>query len=247
MAVGGWLVAAGAALLGRPGEIQTRASGPDYDAHRLACAPRAVRGGGPDGVAHVESSIQPKQGTFGPGDTLVIDAGANRGLAVGRQYYVRRVLRPLEPGAEKDPWLQIRTAGWIVVNEVHDTNAVASVVYACDAFTPGDYLEPFELPVVPSPLSPGQPDYAAPGRVLFGDDRRMALGEHNYVVIDRGSNHGLRPGQQVTFFRFLGQDPAARTTTAFGTVMLVLTESATVRIDKMIQAVYADSPVAIHR
>lgn len=248
VAVAGVLLGAGAAVSAWPGGIRDQAPGALYDAYRLACAPRAVRGGAPDGLAHVQSSINPLQGTYGPGDTLMVDAGNNRGLTVGQLFYVRRVSRPLEPGAEKDPWLEIRTAGWIRLTEVNDASALAAVVYGCDAFAQGDYLEPFELPTVPSPLSPpGQPDYAAPGRVLFGVDRRMAMGEHNFVVIDRGSNHGVKPGQHVTFFRYVGQDTEPRTTTALGTVMLVLTESATVRIDKMLQAVYANSPVALHR
>jgi hypothetical protein len=219
-----------------------------HEAELLACAPRAVRGATPDGIAHLLSSLQPTQALYGPRDVLVIDAGADKGLAVGQEYFVRRVLWPLDPGLEKDPWKAIRTAGWVRLTEVTPASAKASVEYACDAFDKGDYLEAFSVPVMPKPIEPeGKPDYQAPGHVLFGQDRRMAMGTGNFAVIDRGSDHGLKPGQRVTFYRDLATGDESHTAIGFGTVAIVLTESATVRVDKSLQAIYATTLVAIHR
>ena len=46
--------------------------------------------------------------------------------------------------------LSIHTAGWIRIVEVQGDSAVSTITHACDAVTQGDYLEKFEMPVVPA-------------------------------------------------------------------------------------------------
>ena len=67
------------------------------------------------------------------------------------------------------------------------------------------------------------------------------------LVFDRGSDHGLRPGQRVTIFRPVpsGTGPAVRI--GDGTAMVVHPETTTLRIDKSIDTIYVGDLVAIHR
>ena len=42
---------------------------------------------------------------------------------------------------------------------------------------------------------------AHPGRLILGAERRQIGGAGDFMVLDRGSDHGLRQGQQLTIFR----------------------------------------------
>ncbi len=227
---------------------QDAAARQQLDAYRLACAPHAARLA-PTGVAHLQASLMPGRRQFGPGDTLVLDAGANRGLAVDQQYYVRRVLPGMDrKSGQKELWTHVHTAGWIRVIEIHPTTALAQVVHACDAFESGDLLEPFELPTVPTPADPpGRPDYSAPGQVLFGGDRRTVSGTSNFMVIDRGSDHGLKPGQRLTIFRRLSGADGPVNPIAQAIVMIVRPDSSTILIERALQGIFVGDLVAPHR
>ena len=66
------------------------------------------------------------------------------------------------------------------------------------------------------------------------------------MVIDRGSDHGLRPGQPLTIFRRTVEDgPIATVGTASG--LGVQPESSVVRIDTSSTRCIVGDLVAIHR
>ena len=210
----------------------------------IGCAPRAVRTA-TTGQIHITGSQELGKGTFGPGDQLHLDAGSDQGLASGQLYWVRRVSPPLDRAA-RDPWFNLHTAGWIRIDDVTSSRAVASIVYACDVIEPGDYLEPYEAPVVPARIpGAGPPDFGNPGHVLFGADRRQAVGDSAVLVIDLGSDHGVRSGQVVTFFR--RQPGGPELNLGEGTVLVTLPESATVLVERASRPIYAGDLAAIHR
>jgi hypothetical protein len=236
------LGAAAVALAG-----QTAPPGKAFAAEQLACAATAVRAA-PTPVATIEASTLPERRTFGPGDTLVIDAGANKAIAVGQEFFVRRVLLPMDRSGAKEPWFYVRTAGWIRVTEVHASNALAQVVFACDAFEKGDLLEPFALPAVPAPIDPpGAPDYTSTGQILLGQDRRITTGTNFFVAVDLGSDHGIKPGQRLTVYRRLSGAEGPVNVIAQATAWLVLPESAVLRVDNALQAIFVGDLVAPHR
>ena len=126
--------------------------------------------------------------------------------------------------------------------------SIATITRACGGIQQGDYLEPFELPTVPAGAADaGVPDFKNPGRLLLGDDRRQMGATGDFMVFDRGSDHGLRNGQRLTIFRQTagGLGPVSRVGEA--TAMLVGPETTVVRIDKSIDPVYVGDLVAIHR
>jgi len=220
----------------------------DYQSE-LACGARAAAEV-PVGLARIGAGREHGKALFGPGDPVIIQGGTLQGLKVGQEYFVRRVTddRFTEPGSDRVPTISISTAGWIRIVEVAPEAAIATITRACGAMQQGDFLEPFVLPAMPvTPAQSGEPDYANPGRLLLGDDRRQMGASGDLMVFDRGSDHGLRNGQRLTIFRPTagGLGPVARVGEA--TAMIVSPETTVVRIDKSTDAIYVGDLVAIHR
>jgi hypothetical protein len=240
-----------AALSARAAYAQPQAARPSVvrdAAAELACAPNAVETLPVAPMTVVGGQIAGKE-LFGIGETLLVRVGSTQGVGYGQEYFVRRVVPDRFTRGVSDgiTLLSIHTAGWIRIVEVQGETAVATVTHACDAVTPGDYLEKFEMPVVPAPTASGQPDFANPGRIILGDERRQMGAVGSMLVFDRGSDHGLRPGQRVTIFRPVpsGTGPVVRI--GDGTAMVVRPETTTLRIDTSTDTIYVGDLVAIHR
>ena len=213
----------------------------------LACAPASplVK---PTVRLTIAGGREPRKTLFGKGDALVIRGGASQGLKPGDEFYVRRVVD--DKFTESSPGvypISITTAGTVQVIETQADSAIATVTFGCDAIMEGDYLERFQRPMPPASPLGTVPDYAHPGRLILFAERRQIAGEGSFMVLDRGSDHGVRPGQQLTIYRptIGGAGPVATIATA--TVYTVEPESSLVRIDKSIDSVYVGDLVAIHR
>jgi hypothetical protein len=140
---------------------------------------------------------------FADPDVLTLDRGTAAGVQVGQQFFVRRVTKgptrqeitPRTPGA-------LHTAAWITVTAADERYALAKVVRACDVIRPGDHLEPFAAPVLPTALGPnGTPGYPDMAKIMFGTDLRQSFGNGDMFAIDRGSSKGLSAGTRVVFYR----------------------------------------------
>lgn len=220
----------------------------DYAAE-LACGARAV-GMPPDTSIRVGAGREHGKALFGLYDPLVIKAGTSHGLKVGQEYFVRRIVpdRFVRPGSDGVATASIHTAGWIRIVDVQSDSAIATVTKLCDGIQEGDYLEPFEKPVLPpTSATPGEPDFANPGHLVMADERRQMAAQGDLMVLDRGSDHGLHGGQRLTIFRPTagGTGPIARIAEA--TAVVVGPETTVIRIDKASDAVFVGDLVAIHR
>jgi hypothetical protein len=217
-------------------------------ASELACGARATAIP-PAAVVRIGHGREHGKTLFGPGDPIIVLGGTSQGLRVGQDYFVRRVTqdRFTEPGSDGVPTISIHTAGWIRIVEAAPDAAIATITRACGGMQEGDYLEPFEMPVVPATAQGTEPDYANPGRLLLGDDRRQMGATGDLMVFDRGSDHGVRNGQRLTIFRQTvgGAGPVVRVGNA--TAMIVSAETTVVRIDRTTDAIYVGDFVAIHR
>jgi hypothetical protein len=154
----------------------------------------------------------------------------------------------MPPGSDGISPSSVHTAGWIRIVEVQSASAIATVTKVCDAIEEGDYLEPFVKPAIPATsTAAGEPDYANPGHLVLGDERRQMAAQGDLMVLDRGSDHGLHAGQRLTIFRTApgGAGPVARIAEA--TAMIVSPETTIIRIDKTTDAVLVGDLVAIHR
>ena len=242
----GLLVWCTGSALARPAPAATQTA--LTEAEELACAPRLA--GGPLGPLTLVGSQEGSRKTLlGPGDSLVIAAGADQGLAVGQQYFVRRTFIPrYSDRTDSQAPLGLKTAGWIRIKATQRLAAVATVVHACAGFQLGDHLDPFELPLVP-PLGPsGEADDAAePGTVLFGADGASIVGTTQFLVIDLGTNQGMTLGQRLTVFREGAGPTGPVTEIAEVAIVLLSPDSATARVLRIRDIVYAGDLVAVQR
>lgn len=187
--------------------------------------------------------------TFGPGEQVILNAGTAHGLRAGQRYLVRRVVDDqFAVAAIGEKSFSIHTAGWVTVLNVLAESAVAVVSEACDAVVIDDYLEPFVIPPpAPAPPIVTHADYARPARVILGDERRQLGGEGTIMVIDRGSDHGLRVGQPLTVFRQTMSGKGPNATMGDALVVEVHPETSLIRIVRSREAVEVGDLVAIHR
>jgi len=214
----------------------------------LACGAR-VAAAPPDTSIRVGAGREHGKALFGPGETLVIRAGTAQGMKIGQQYYVRRLIadRFVHPAADNVKTTSVHTAGWVRIVDATADSAIAEIVRACDAIEEGDYLEAFVKPEIPVTTKEGEPDFANPGHVMLGDDRRQMAAQGDLMVLDRGSDHGLRAGQRLTIFRATGGGTGPVARIAEATALVVHAETSVIRIDKTSDAVNVGDLVAIHR
>jgi hypothetical protein len=212
-----------------------------------ACAPSSpsVR---PTVALTVAAGREIGKGLFGIGDAVVVRGGTAQGVKAGDEYYVRRVVDDRfaehEPGVYRN---SVHTAGAVKILDAQDDASIATVTYACDGVMLGDFLEKFERPAIPAAAVGASPDYAHPAQLILGAERRQSAAAGDFMVINRGSDHGVQRGQELTIFRrtLPGGGPVANVGTA--TVFKVLPESSVVRIESSLDAVYVGDLVAIHR
>jgi hypothetical protein len=220
----------------------------DYAAE-VACGARAVAMPA-DMSLRVGAGREHGKSMFGPGDVLIIKGGTSQGVKAGQEYFVRRLVadRFMAPGADGVQPSSIHTAGWIRITDVQGDSATATITKACDSIEEGDFLEPFEkVTLPPSPAAAGEPDFNNPGHLVLGDERRQMAAQGNMMVLDRGSDHGLRAGQRLTVFRTTGGGTGPIARIAEATAMVVHPETTIIRIDKTSDAVVVGDLVAIHR
>ena len=138
---------------------------------------------------------------WAPGDLITINAGRNNGVQVGQEFFVRRLEKERDRIVSRETPGTIHTAGWIRVYAVDDEMSLATIQYACDNVENGDYLEPFALPTaLPREEKKGKPEKGNYARVLSGNDRRQTFGTGEFIVIDRGKDHGIVPGSQFVVY-----------------------------------------------
>jgi hypothetical protein len=220
----------------------------DY-ANELACGARAV-GTPPDMSIRVGAGREHGKALFGPDEALVIKAGTGQGIKVGQEYFVRRVVadRFVQNSGDKMTTSSIHTAGWVRIVDTTADASIAEVINVCDGIEEGDYLEPFVKPELPTTTpATGEPDFANPGHLVLGDERRQMAAQGDLMVLDRGSDHGIHAGQKVTIFRPTGDGTGPVARIAEGTALVVHPETSVVRIDKTSDAVVVGDLVAIHR
>jgi hypothetical protein len=170
----------------------------------VACAPPPTLDVAPEHTLHVIGTQDVNARlAYGSRDLLVIDGGTGAGVELGQQFYIRRGNRfGLSDGM---PRHGARTVGWAHIVAVNESTAIAAFDHICAAVLKNDYLEPFVAPVVPPGVDrddpTGEPDFTALGQVIGGNEDRSAMGTGDFVLIDRGTNHGVMPGQRFALYR----------------------------------------------
>jgi hypothetical protein len=215
-------------------------------ARELACSPQSPLERPNDSIKIVGGKDL-KKTLFGTGEQVVINAGTAKGLTPGQDYFVRRIVADkfteFKPGVNPN---SVHTVGWVRIMEAQENFAIGTIEHGCDGVIEGDYLEPFTTPRVPARILTGTPDFERPAKIILGDERRQSGATGWLMVIDRGSDHGVRVGHQLTIYR--GTVPGGPIVkVGMATVIATRPESSTILIDNSTDAIYIGDFAAIHR
>jgi hypothetical protein len=204
-----WCVLLAAGLCVSPPSLAVAQRGPaptvtkmDPQVLALACAPSLAYAppladlqvtGGQDSFTRI---------SFAPGDLITINAGTDNGIEVGQEFFTRRIMSEFRrPVSAREPGV-VRTSGWIRVYAVDDKMSLATISHACETVDVGDYLEKLVLPTMPPEAAElGKPERDNYGRILIGTDRRESFAKGDFMVIDRGADHGITPGARFVVYR----------------------------------------------
>jgi hypothetical protein len=199
---------------------------PDHDRDSV-CGP-SKPGGTADSLGTIRSGPSARgNGLYAAGDELVIDGGTATSLEVGQNVVARRSYRTSADPEGRDGE---HTAGLIQIVAVDQNTAAAVVVYACDELLAGDWLARFTPEPFHAPEPAGLPVYDHAARIVLTDAGQMVGAPRRLMVIDQGTDNGVRVGQRLTLFRL--PRPGARGPAVIGdaVVVAVRIDSATIRV-----------------
>jgi hypothetical protein len=168
------------------------------------CEPVAGLGHAPANALRVSGGQTVEGRTLlGDRDTLIIDGGSSKGLAVGQRFFTRRAQ---DWGIRKSFGVHaVNTTGGIRITAVNGSTALAEVEFACDAIMPSDFLEPYVEPTLPEGAmrtdTNGTPDFSTVGRLLYAEYDKNAAGGRDFMVADIGSARGAVPGARFAVYR----------------------------------------------
>jgi len=218
------------------------------DVLSLACAP-AITYEAPAVSLRVSGGQEsvPRQ-IHAPGDLVTINAGTRGGIAVGQEFYTRRLLASGVARVGRTNPGTIRTTGWIRVWAVDEDMSLATITHACETVDVDDYLEPFALPTVPalSQLT-GTPERGNYGLVLSGQDRRTQFGSGDYLLINRGSTQGVTAGARFVVYHDKKKPGNFLFQIAEAVAVDVKTDTATLHVLSAIDAISAGDYVGMRR
>jgi hypothetical protein len=215
---------------------------PEHDPDSV-CGPAKI-GAMPESFGTIRARRYAANALHSKGDEIVIEGGTLSGLEVGRNLVVRRTFR-----VDWDPRTDIgeHTAGVVQIVAADEHSAVAVVIYACDEMKTGDRLASFNPEPLRSPAPPGTPDFRNVARILFPEVGHLLGAPRQFMVIDRGTESGVRVGQRVTLFRRRlsgGNEPSV---VGDAVVVAVRSDSATIRIEYVTDAVFEGDLAALQR
>ncbi|HEY7574361.1 MAG TPA: hypothetical protein VIB08_04310 [Thermoanaerobaculia bacterium] len=161
-------------------------------------------------VAQVQSAQDvAEQVDFATNDLLYLDAGADRGLLPGEEYWLvtpeTEVVNPAD-GRPLGRFYQYRGRGVILC--IYGHSAVLRVTDACTDIPIGAFVKRFEP--IPIPLARRSPPAVAcdpasgkpQGRIIYSRDGVVALGQDTPVIVDLGIANGVEPGDFLTIYRY---------------------------------------------
>jgi hypothetical protein len=178
---------------------------------------------------------------FDTGAALIIDGGLDHGLEVGRNLVARRYYH-VRGGVSGDS-VGEHSAGLLQIVEVGERSSLGVVVYACGELGQGDVLASFNPEPIREPEPLGFPAFYDASRILFADEGQTLGAPRRLMVIDRGLNRGTRVGQRLTLFR-RGRGSDRHDVVGDAIVVAVRSDSATIRIDRVNDAISAGDWVA---
>jgi len=195
-------------------------------------------------VGRVTSHRDSDRQLLGPGDLLRINAGTDGGMTTGQNLVVRRRFLDDEWDNKKPVAIGEQTAGLVQIVEAEAKSSVALVVYACSEIIAGDSVEKYAAQPAFFAVAEGTPRFDEPARITFGEHGQMAAASGQMMVIDRGIMQGAARGQRLTIFR---REPRRNRKIGDAVIIAIRADSATIKIERSIDAVTVGDLVALHR
>jgi hypothetical protein len=210
----------------------------------IACAPPpSLALSHADAVHVIGSQDAVARSLFGTPELLVTSGGTDRGVQLGQQYFIRRIVRGGETYGDTRPHT-VRTSGWARVVAVNATTAIVSVDHACADIADGDYLEPYHLPALPAGNiaavdTTGEPDFSSVGRIVHAAEERRTAGIGEFMLINRGMSQNVALGARFAIYRDLGKDGVPLVSVGEAMVVSVGQRMALIRINQARDAIFA--------
>ena len=207
---------------------------PAHD-HESICGP-AKPGAGAESFGTIHSHrYETDRDLYTKDDQLTLDGGTLNGLEVGQNLVVRRHYRVSSGGGAAATGEH--TSGLVQVVAADARTSTAVVVYACDELRKGDFLAAFNPEPVRIPDPPGIPLFDDAARILFADAGQMLGAPRRLMVIDQGSDAGIRVGQRLTLFRRPRRSAATPAVVGEAVVVAIRADSATIRVERATDAI----------
>lgn len=164
-----------------------------------------------------------EQEDFWTNDLLYVNAGADKGLKAGDEFWVitpaEEVFHPVT-GKSLGRFYQYR--GRVSVHSIEGRTASVRVTSSCTDIPVGAFLKPFEpIPIplarkTPLSIAGDPPSGKVRGRIVYSRDGVLSLGEDNTLMVDLGEADGLQPGDFLTIYRYsVGRDYGIRPVGAY--------------------------------
>jgi hypothetical protein len=211
----------------------------------VACSPPPVVAREPLDLPRVQGSQDVvTRSSFGTPELLVVSVGTNHGMQVNQQYFVRRLFRSAETRFDTFPHM-VHTAGWVHIVAVNEEMAIARPDYLCGEIRAGDFLEPFEAPMLPegdifTPVTRGEQDFKNYSRVISGPYDRLAAGAGEFVAIDHGADRDITVGSHFAIWRDLKAGGMPLTAIGEATAVSVGPSRAMLLVTRSRDAVFKD-------
>jgi len=150
-----------------------------------------------------------EQTDFTDGDLLYVDAGHDRGLKPGDEFWLvtpeSEIVHPIT-NTNMGRFYQNRGRATVIC--IEGRTATLRVTLACTDIPMGVFLKPYEpVPIplgrrMPAAVHCDPPNDKAKGRIVYSRDGVVANGTDSDVFIDLGVASGIQPGDQLTIFRY---------------------------------------------
>lgn len=169
----------------------------------------------PQGAGAVQSSLwngnSARKLLLSLGDIVYVDGGSADGLSAGMLLTAVKVGdKVVHPVTGKVEGRFYKYLGRLRLLSVQESSAIAEIAYSCDPILVGTVLKPFEPEPVPlrrmTPMRPvnfpaSKEEIAAGPTIIASRDRVYTLGVGHLVLIDRGFEEDVAPGDIFTVYR----------------------------------------------
>jgi hypothetical protein len=154
-----------------------------------------------------------EQYSFGQGDYIYLNVGADKGVRTGQEFEVIRPRGTVKSKFSRKGALGVfvQELGQIRVVAVKEKTSVAVVTTSCETMLLGDLITDVPSRNVNVAASPAnfdrfaEPSGKATGRIVLARDGQEMLSRQQVVYIDLGAEDNLRVGDRLTIYRPVGK------------------------------------------